>query len=178
MAKQKTKLGDFFEGKRRQCRLADYHTLKDEKDHLRLKLMVEMPLTGQPQHGIHDQFAEPFLIMVKKNSACNQSKVNALIDSAEVGIFTTGDIKNAVTRTNGASLQDFQLVAKGHEEKRSVALHFTTYIPFTEPLKQWVLDLLHKDFFMEVVPAQMKLEDPKDPPVNKKKKPEQVGLLN
>jgi hypothetical protein len=47
MAKQKTKLKEFFEGRRRQCELQVINVLKNKAGERRIKMSVIMPLSGQ-----------------------------------------------------------------------------------------------------------------------------------
>lgn len=183
MAKQRTKLKDFFEGKRRRCRLQDFHILKDRKDILRAKLSVSMYLSNEPATGMNDVFVDPFMLMSKDKSELNLSRVNVGVDNAKFEIFST----DASSRTSakapaGADLQNFRLIGEGLGEDREVSLEFDAQLPVTDaeddPMVRWIMKHLHGDFFVEVVPAQMELKDadPADPPPNRKKTPTQAKL--
>ena len=182
MAKQRTKLKDFFEGKRRRVRLQDFRVLKDEKDILRIKLSVKMPLSNQPADGMNDCFSDPYFLMAKEKGSLNYSKVNVAVDNATFHVFSTDSQQRPSVRAATSNLQTFRLTAEGVDEKREVSLEFNAELPVTDaeddPLMNWAIKHLHADFFVEAVPSQMELEtEPVDPKPNKKKKPEQANLL-
>ena len=185
MAKQRTKLKDFFEGKRRRCRLQNFQVLKDRKDILRAKLLVSMYLSNQPADGMNDKFAEPYLLMAGEKSTLNLARVAVGVDNATFHIFATDTSSRAAIKASAADLQNFRLIGEGSDEKRSVTLEFDAQLPVTDaeddPLVNWLMKHLHGDFYVESIPSQMELaeeagSDPKDPKPNKKKKAEQINL--
>jgi hypothetical protein len=188
MAKQRTKLKDFFEGKRRRCRLQNFQVLKDRKDILRAKLLVSMYLSNQPADGMNDKFAEPYLLMAGEKSTLNLARVAVGVDNATFHVFATDVSTRPSVKANAADLQNFRLIGEGVDEKRTVTLVFDAQLPVTDaeddPLVNWLMKHLHGDFFVESVPSQMTIEedkvngsDPADPKPNRKKKPEQANLL-
>jgi hypothetical protein len=175
MAKQRTKLKDFFEGKRRRCRLQDFRVLKDRKDILRMRLSIQMPLSNEPATGMNEKFSEPYLLMAKQDSDFNSSKVNVGVANASFHIFSTDTVSRAAVKSGSADLQSFHLVGIGTGESREVFLQFDAELPVTDAeddaLTNWAMKHLHADFFVEAVPAQMEIaSDPQDPPPNGKKK--------
>lgn len=181
MAKQRTKLKDFFEGKRRRARLQDFRVLKDRKDILRMRLSVEMPLSNEPADGMNEKFSEPFFLMEKEKSSLDYSRVNVGVDNAAFNIFVTDTSSRAAIKSI-ADLQNFHLSATGVDDSREVFLEFDAELPVSDaeddPLTSWAMKHLHGDFFVEAIPAQMEIEsDPKDPTPNKKKKADKQGSL-
>lgn len=178
MAKQRTKLKSFFDGKRRRCRLDNFLVLKDRQDVLRMKLSVSMPLSNEPAAGMEDEFTGPYLLMVTDKSTLNSSKPSVAVEGAHVSIFATDAGKSPTVVTSGAQLQNFHLVGDGIEDKRTVALEFVAYLPLVAPLKEWCFPALHKDFYLEVVPSQLEIVAPEKPPRQVKAKPQQGALIN
>lgn len=181
MAKQREKLKDFFEGRRRRGRLQDFRVLKDRKDILRMRLTIQMPLSNEPVQGINEKFSEPYVLMAKESSSLDFSRVNVAVDKAAVEIFATSTAQRAVVKAGSSNLQNFHLVATGSGASRTVSLEFDAELPVSDadddPLTNWAMKHLHADFFIEAVPAQLEIgTDPADPKPNKKKKPEQAGL--
>lgn len=177
MAKNEVKIKDFFEGKRRKCSLDNFQVLRAKNSKHTIKLAISMPLSNDSIAGIPTVFAEPFGIMAKDKSPHNLSKVSVIVESAEFSIFSTDVVKRAYANSNAASLQNFRLVGEGVDEKRTVSLEFDSYLPGTEPLRDWCWDHLHKDFFIEVVPAQMELEEQEDDKPKNKKNAKQMELV-
>jgi len=93
MAKQKTKLKEFFEGRRRQCELQVINVLKNKAGERRIKMSVIMPLSGQPVTGMPDIFTEPYMLMQKEKSTLNFSKIDVAVNEAAFNIFSTDTIK-------------------------------------------------------------------------------------
>lgn len=185
MAKRLTRLNDFFDGKRRGCRLVDLHPLKDRVDMMRLKLDVSMPLSNMQANGINPCFADPYYLMAKTKSQSNHNKVAVEVHGAHFKIFLTPDAEQEALVGSPAMMRNFRLIAEGSDDKRTVDLHFDLYVPVTDAdddgMKNWSFKHLHKEFWLEAVPSQMKIEDdkpdPKDPKPNKKKNPKQASLL-
>lgn len=178
MAKKNQKrLKDFFEGRRRQCELQDFHVLKNTAGEKRMKLSIIMPLSQMPMEGIPDAFVEQFILMEREKSALNFAKISVVLDGASFSVFSTDTTATSVLNVNAATLQDFRLIGEGSEEKRKVSLEFIAYLPATVKLKDWSFDHLHSDFFLEVVPAQTELNLEEAPPPRKgKKKQEQLSI--
>lgn len=176
MAKQTAKLKHFFDGRRRECRLLDFHVLKDRQDVKRIKLSVEMPLSTQPATGMPEDFAEQFMVMEKETSSCNRSKIEVMMEGATSEIFTTDAEKAASHTSIGATLQDFSMVGTGIKEKRKVTLNFTLNVSHTKALLGWADTHLHATFYLEALPSQMELAS-EEPPPAKKKKAEQKQLI-
>lgn len=179
MAKQLARLKDFFEGKRRRCTLDDYHQLKSAGNENRMKLMISMPLTNEPEDGLPDEFTEEYALMNKQKSAANFKKIAVEVKAAKFTIFTTDTIKGHVVRSDGCTLNSFRLIGTGLEEKRTVSLDFVLYIPWGDPLHKWCAENLHGDFFCETVPSQMQLieEEPERTAKPAKKKAQQAELI-
>jgi hypothetical protein len=171
MAKLLSKLKGFFDGKRRVCRLDDYRLLKTKGDERRVKLMVSMPLSHQPADGMPDDFLEPFLLMEKEKSKTNFSKIGVILEGALFTIYSTDVSPTPDVKGTSATLQDFKLIASGVDEKRTVALEFVAYMPWSVSLRNWKDENCHSDFFVEVIPQQMELpvEEKAEKPVKAKK---------
>lgn len=178
MAKKNQKrLKDFFEGRRRQCELQDFHVLKNTAGEKRMKLSIRMPLSQMPMEGIPDAFVEQFILMEREKSALNFAKIFVILEGAAFTVFSTDTTPTGVLTVNAATLQDFKLIGEGSEEKRKVSLEFIAYLPATVKLKDWSYDHLHSDFFAEVVPAQTELNLDQAPPPKKKGKQKQEELV-
>jgi hypothetical protein len=178
MAKNETRIKDFFEGKRRRCSLDNFQVNRAKNDQYTVRLAVVMPLTNVELDGINNVFAEPFAIMNGQKSPHDFHKVNVAVDSAQFSIFTTDTQKRASIVSSAAALQDFKLIGAGAEDKRTVTLEFFAFVPGTEPLRDWIWTHLHKDFFVEVVPAQMELEEQEEEkPAKGKKNGKQLDLV-
>jgi hypothetical protein len=178
MAKKNQKrLKDFFEGRRRQCELQDFHVLKNTAGEKRMKLSIRMPLSQMPMEGIPDAFVDQYILMEREKSALNFAKIFVILDGASFTIFSTDVSSASVLNVNAATLQDFRLIGEGSEEKRRVFLEFIAYLPATVKLKDWSFDHLHSDFFCEVVPAQTELNLEEQPPAKKGKKKQQELVI-
>ena len=178
MAKQLTKLPTFFEGKRRLCTLDDYHQLKTKAGEDRVRLSVSMPLSDELAAGIPEAFAEEYALMLRNGSSANYKKIAVEVKGALVSIFSTDVTASPSVKSHGATLTGFRLTATGGET-RSVDLEFFVYIPWSQPVREWCSDVMHSDFYMETVPAQMDLTEDSKPAIvsKKKKKGEGVGSL-
>lgn len=157
MAKQRTKLGAFFSGHRRECKLGDWQLLKDENGHRRFKLPIDMVLSRRPASGIPDVFVEQFLLMDKEKSQNNLNKIDVILENAAVSIFVTDTLVSPTVTATGVTLQDFRLIGMGIEDKREVKLHFNMYLPYALPWRDWACDNQHATIFMEVQSTQMEL---------------------
>jgi hypothetical protein len=178
MAKKNQKrLKDFFEGRRRQCELQDFHVLKNTAGERRMKMAVVMPLSQMPMEGIPEAFVDQYILMEREKSALNFAKISVVMDGASFSIFSTDTTPAPVLTVNASTLQDFRLIGEGSEEKRKVSLEFVAYLPATVKLKDWSFDHLHAEFYCEVVPAQteMNLEEP-PPKKNAKKKQQELSI--
>lgn len=169
MAKQETKLKHFFEGKRRECELRDFHVLKDRQDVKRIKLSIVMPLSNRPATGMPEDFAEQFFLMDKEMCSTNASKIAVSMDGATAEIFSTDTVKGAAITSIGAVLQDFKMVGVGLKEKRTVSLEFTMTAMHTVKLLDWADKHLHATFYIEALPSQMELPTEEEPSKKPKK---------
>jgi len=170
MAKQKTKLKEFFEGRRRQCELQVINVLKNKAGERRIKMSVIMPLSGQPVTGMPDIFTEPYMLMQKEKSTLNFSKIDVAVNEAAFNIFSTDTIKSAAVSTNGTLLQGFRMIGEGSDDKRTVSLEFIVYTGYTMALRDWGCDHIHSEFWAEVAPSQMELAEEAPAPAKKGKK--------
>lgn len=140
--------------------------LRNEKER-RIKLTVEMPLSNTLVAGIPDEFAEEYALMEKQKSAANFKKISVILEGAQLKIFTTDTSKRSAVDISGVTIQDVKLVATGIEDKRTVQMEFMAHLPGSELLRDWAWDHLHMDFFTEVIPTQMSLEEEDQPPAAK-----------
>lgn len=182
MGKTSTRLKDFFEGKRRKCRLQEAALLVSSEDDRRIKFSIIMPLSNEPYEGTPDVVSEQFAIMAKEKSTVNFAKIDIDFDEANVKIFTTDTVKRAFHSSIGASLQNFRTSASGVDEKRTVDLLFDLRIPGSEEIWTWIYRHKHAEFYLETVPQQRSLddeeeEDKPEAPSKGAKKPRQQTLM-
>jgi hypothetical protein len=157
MGKQQTQLTQFFDGKRRECELRDFHVLKNPAGERRVQLSMHMPLSGQPMDGIPEEFVEQFILMEKETSALNLAKHEGVVEGATLSVFATDTIKSPILTSNGVMLQGFRLVGEGVKDKRAVHLEFMVYVPYSIALRDWGCDTLHSTFWIEVEASQMEI---------------------
>lgn len=169
MAKDVSKLRSFFDGKRRECNLKDYHVLQDTQGRKRITLAVMMPLSNKPATGMPEEFAEQFMVMGREDSCSDFSKVSVTVQGATCDIFHTDVSNRAASKSIGAELQNFRMIGSGKKEKREIALHFTLTASHTDTLLDWADKHLHMKFWLEVVPSQMELKEEKEPKDKKAK---------
>lgn len=165
------RLPHLFEGKRRKCTLTDYRPLKSTAKEKRMKLVIASSLTDQPFDGMPEEFAEEFAVMNKEKSLTNFKKVNVEMEGTLFSVFAT-DTSGIYWKSHAVVINSFKLIGAGVEDKRTVDLEFTAYVPWSEALRKWLDETLHEDFYLEVIPSQqeLKAEKPAEKPVGKKKK--------
>jgi hypothetical protein len=172
MGKSLARLKHLFEGKRRQCTLADWRPLKDKANVRRIKMTVVSSLSNQPFEGMPEDFEEEVSVMLKQKSTANFKKISVEMEGAQFTVFPTDTASSAWWKSHAVTLTSFKLLGAGVEDRRTVDLEFTAYVPWTDVLRDWVGDHLHNDFFLEVIPSQMEIpaETPAEKPAKKKKK--------
>lgn len=170
MAKQKTKLKSFFEGKRRECVLQNYHPLESRAGEKRFKLFVAMPLSNKPVDGMPEAFVEQYELMEREKSVLNHSKVGSIVEDATFQIFATDTVTKPAIKSVGVILQNLKLIGVGIGESREVSLEFEAYVAGSIALKDWLYEHIHKTFFTEVEPSQMELPVEDEKPAKKGKK--------
>jgi hypothetical protein len=172
MGKSNARLKHLFEGKRRQCTLADWRPLKDKANVRRMKLDIVSSLSNQPFESMPEEFEEEVAVMMKQKSIANFKKISVEMEGTLFTVFSTDIEKFPWWKSHAVTLNGFKLLGAGIDDRRSVDLQFNAYVPWSDDLRDWAGDHLHNDFFLEVVPSQMEIiaETPAEKPVKEKKK--------
>lgn len=164
-------LKHLFEGRRRQCTLTDWRLLKDKSKVKRVKMIITQSLSLQPFEGMPEEFEQEVAVMMKQKSTANFAKLALEMEGVLFSVFVT-DTSPLWWKSHAVQINGFKLLGEGVDEKRTVDLQFTAYVPMGDGMRQWLDDTLHEDFFLEAIPSQRELsaETPAEKPVKGKKK--------
>lgn len=160
-------LKHLFEGRRRQCTLTDWRPLKDKSKVKRVKMIITQSLSSQSFEGMPEEFDEEVSVMLKQKSTANFKKIAVEMEGVLFSVFAT-DTSSLWWKSHAVQLNGFKLLGEGVDEKRTVDLQFTAYVPLLDDMRKWLDDTLHEDFFLEAIPSQRELSE--DAPAKKSKK--------
>lgn len=157
MAK-KNKVKDFFGTNRRELRLNDFHVLMTRGEEKRIKLAIEMPISGKASVAMPSWIANPWVEMEKADSLTARSNIEVMLEGMTLEVFSTEKNKRKTFAATGAMLTGFHLVTTGEGEKKQTSLKFVIYVPGNVQVRDWAWDHLHATFYAAFEYSQTEMD--------------------
>jgi hypothetical protein len=150
----------FFRGHRRETLIEGASILRNKAGEKRLKLSLRIPLAGDQLVGMPPWVSEPFSTMAKPDFAGKHWASEMELDPMLLHIFSLPQSEKEVMTFDAVRLTGFK-IEHDHDdpEHPSLALTFTTYVPFSEKWLGFVGKNFGSSLFIRYEAAQGSLLD-------------------
>jgi len=135
-----------FPGARRASRITTVQALRAANDERRLKLGVEIELSGGSLIGMPGWCHDAFTAIAKDESAMDAIRVDVGYRGMNINIHATD--KSAKTgRLLNSMLSKFSILRKGKTDEPDIVLAFTAIVPMTAEAWAWAGEMIGRTTF-------------------------------